>query len=60
MSKGRFHDIHVELVLEGVQAMDEIGGPDTLREYIAVLEEVQADINKRLATAKARIATGEV
>lgn len=41
-----------EEIMVKVQNLEEIGGPDTLQEYIAILEAVQADIAQRIKNAK--------
>jgi hypothetical protein len=50
---------HVNKLMSALQDMEEISGPDSLAEYVAVLEVISVEINKRLEVAKARIANGE-
>jgi hypothetical protein len=38
-----------------IQNLDEIGGPDTPQEYVAILEALQIDIARRIDTAKTLI-----
>jgi hypothetical protein len=52
-------DPYINRIYTEVQNLEDIGGPTTLNHYIAVLEFIQADIEKRLETAKARVAEGE-
>lgn len=48
------HDFFVKKILSAVQEMDEIGGPDTLEEYVAILQEVKKDIEQRISNAQER------
>jgi len=44
-------DPDVNRILEAIQPMEEIGGPE-LETYIAILEHIQADIQQRLNNAR--------
>lgn len=50
-----------EQILEAVQNLEEIGGPDKRKDYIQILENVQSDIQKRLDNCRKLLETeGEV
>jgi hypothetical protein len=46
---------YAEKIIAAVQELEEMGGPDTLDQYLAVLSIVQHDIDRRKATATRRI-----
>lgn len=52
-----FTKYFIQNILDRVQNLEDIGGPNTLAEYIFVLEAVKSDIEQRLANAKARVVT---
>jgi hypothetical protein len=45
----------VKAILDEVQKLEEMGGPATREEYIAILEYVQSEIEMRISTAKTLI-----
>jgi hypothetical protein len=51
MSNSRLNKIHLERILSAVQDLEEIGGPDTLEEYVKILEAAKAEISKRIESA---------
>ena len=48
-----------EQIISVVQQLEEIGGPDTLAEYIATLTIVRLEIERRIKVASDRISNGE-
>jgi hypothetical protein len=54
-----FKAFFIEKVITEVDVLEGIGGPDSLEEYIEVLEAIQQEIEERVGNAKARIADGE-
>lgn len=49
----------LDAILTEVQNLDEIGGADSPRDYVEILEAVQSDIQRRLDNARAIIALDE-
>ena len=47
-------------ITDEVQVMEDIGGPDTLEEYITVLTAVKLDIEERIKVAAARKVAGDL
>lgn len=45
----------IDLILAEVQNLEEIGGPDTLEEYVEILTVVQAEVTVRLENARHEI-----
>jgi len=45
----------IDLILAEVQNLEEIGGPDTLEEYVEILTAVQAEVTVRLESARHQI-----
>jgi hypothetical protein len=43
---------YVKSILTKIQDLEEICGPDTIGDYIEILEAVKADIEERLMNAK--------
>ena len=43
---------HYDSIIASVQKMEDIGGPDSLEEYIDILERVKQEIERRITTAK--------
>jgi hypothetical protein len=50
---------HLDMILTEIQNLEEICGPETLQEYIAILEAVKADIETRLSNAKTILEGGD-
>jgi hypothetical protein len=46
-------------IISVVQELEEIGGPDTLDEYIATLTIVKLELEKRIKVASDRVSDGE-
>jgi hypothetical protein len=50
----------IDKLVAEVQTMEEIGGPDSLEQYIAVLTAVKLEIERRITVATERMLTEEV
>lgn len=46
----------IDQQMASLQNLEEIGGPDSLEQYIAVLTAVKAEIDKRIGCAKSQLA----
>lgn len=55
----KYGKTHYERAMRGVQQMDEIGGPETLEEYVAVMTAIMIEVQARIETAQVRIEEGE-
>lgn len=55
----KYGKTHYERAMRGVQQMDELGGPDTLEEYVTIMTAVMNEVQARIATAQVRIEEGE-
>ena len=47
----KYTNIYIKNLIAVLQEMEEIGGPDTREQYIAVLTAVKLEIDKRIAVA---------
>ncbi len=43
---------NLKQILDAIQSLDEIGGANDLNEYVKILEEVKAAVDKRLESAQ--------
>ena len=50
---------YAKQIISTIQELEEIGGPDTLAEYIATLTIVKLEIEKRIKVASDRMSDGE-
>jgi hypothetical protein len=55
VGRDKFHDTHVKGIMDALQNLEEISGPDTLEGYIEILTEVKKEIEKRLSIAAKRL-----
>lgn len=49
--KGKYHDVWLTPIIDAIQCLEDIGGPDEVEEYVAVLRDVIAEANKRIELA---------
>lgn len=49
-----FGKTHYNTAMEGIQKMEELGGPDTLEEYIVIMTTLSQEIKARIESAEIR------
>jgi hypothetical protein len=50
-----YTELYIRRILEAVQTLEDMGGPEPLEQYIAVLSAVRGDIDKRIGIATDRM-----
>lgn len=53
----KFNQYFIERIKTELQNLEEIGGPETLKDYVTVLEAVHLDVQNRLVSAHAQLGT---
>jgi hypothetical protein len=54
MIKDSFHDLYVANIMESIQELEELSGPDDIQGYILILQEVKRNIQKRIDVAESQ------
>jgi hypothetical protein len=51
----KYTEVYIRRILEAVQTLEDMGGPEPLEQYIAVLSAVRLDIEERINAATDRM-----